>query len=210
MIESIGLLIGLLLVLIAIISIILLALRSDLIWGLLCLLILPIPLFLFLHPVKTRFLTALLVIGLTTAGLSLWGGADQELGLKAKAESMGLAHLPGFNKLRPPPVIEPVVEEVVAEEESTEQTDATQSQKNKKPPKPSSTRVPRFTTIGAAEVEGFTGALFQGKTYDGRLIQGKIINATANTVTLSRSVSQGSATFEYGLETFQTIMVATH
>ena len=208
MIVSIGLLIGLLLVLIAIIALIRVAFKDDIIWGVLCLLILPIPLYLLLHPARNRYVIAFFLIGLTTTFLSLWGGADQVLGLKAKAEDLGIAHLPLINKLRSPPVIVPVIEEEIAEEAVSPEAEL--RKKKAVVDKPvAKKRESKFRTVSKTDLAGYPGAVFQGKTYDGRLIQGVIMSATAENVTLSRSVSQGSADFNYSLAEFESIMIAT-
>ena len=102
MTATIGFLLGLLIILFAILALIRLAFKDDIIWGLLCLLIVPIPLYLMLHPSRSRYIIAFLLIGITTAFIALLGGADQKLDLKARAEALGISELPGINRLRAP------------------------------------------------------------------------------------------------------------
>lgn len=205
MTATIGFLLGLLIILFAILALIRLAFKDDIIWGLLCLLIVPIPLYLMLHPSRSRYIIAFLLIGITTAFIALLGGADQKLDLKARAEALGISELPGINRLRAPVEVTAVVKEAVEEEEEVI-PEAEEKVKVEK----TEVRVqqPRFITVNKSEVAAFTGSTFKGKTYDGRLIQGLITAATAESVTLSRSVSQGSASFDYNLAEFESIMVA--
>lgn len=206
MIETIGLLVGVSLLIVALVALLRIAFKTDLIWGLLGLLLVPLLFFMFLHPVKTRYPLAVFFIGLATAGMSLWGGADRTLDLKGWAQEYGIAELPGINLLRAPLVTEPVAE--ITTEEPTE-PEIKEVEKKKKKVTPKAKSAAKFRQIAWAEVEQYVGSLFQGKTYDGRIIQGKIISVTNEVVTLSRPVSQGSASFDYRLGLFQTIMVAS-
>jgi len=205
MIETIGLLVGVSLLIVALVALLRIAFKTDLIWGLMGLLLVPLLFFMFLHPAKTRYAMAVFFIGLATAGMSLWGGADRTLDLKGWAQEYGIAELPGINLLRAPLVTEPVAE--ITTEEPTEPEVKEVEKKKKAVSKTKSSQ--KFRQIAWAEVEQYVGSLFQGKTYDGRIIQGKIISVTNEVVTLSRPVSQGSASFDYRLGLFQTIMVAS-
>lgn len=204
MTVSIALIIGLVLILSALILLLSVAFKTDFIWGLLGLLIVPLFVFMLVYPGKSKYTIALLLIGVTTSGLALWGGADQALGLKAKAEAYGIAELPGIDRLRALPEAKPVVEEEAAEEEAL-----TESKPEKSKPKVTKTkRKSRYREASAGELKHLSGALFKGTTYDGRTIQGRIMQANEDEITLSRSVSQGSASFNYRLTEFKEFMVA--
>lgn len=205
MIATIGFFTGLFVVLIATLALIRLAFREDVIWGLLCLLIVPLPLYLLLHPGKSRHIIAFYLIGFAAVFIALIGGADQQLGLKARAEALGISELPGINRLRDPVVEISVAEEVV---EEVEEVTVEPTEKEKVKNTEVKVRKPVFISVEKSEVAAFTGSTFKGKTYDGRLIQGVITGATADSVTLSRSVSQGSASFDYSLTDFESVMVA--
>lgn len=203
MIVSIALIIGLVLILSALILLLSVAFKTDLIWGLLGLLVVPLFIFMLVHPGKSKYTIALLLIGVVTSGLALWGGADQALGLKAKAEAYGIAELPGVNLLRPLPEAKPVSQEVVEEATLMESKPEKSKPKVKKIKRKS-----RYREASVGELKHLTGALFKGTTYDGRTIQGRILQANEDEITLSRSVSQGSASFNYRLNEFKEFMVA--
>lgn len=205
MTVSIALIIGLVLILSALILLLAVAFKTDFIWGLLGLLVVPLFIFMVVYPGKSKYTIALLLIGVITSGLALWGGADQTLGLKAKAEAYGIAELPGVNLLRPFPEAKPVLEmEEAAEEETLTESKPKKPKVKVKKPKTKS----RYREASVGELKHLTGALFKGTTYDGRTIQGRILQANEDEITLSRSVSQGSASFNYRLTEFKEFMVA--
>ena len=204
MTVSIALIVGLVLILSALILSLSVAFKTDFIWGLLGLLIVPLFVFMLIYPGKSKYTIALLLIGVTTSGLALWGGADQVLGLKAKAEALGVAELPGINRLRALPEAKPVVEEDAVEEEVLTESKPLKPKIKAKKTK----RKSRYREASAGELKHLSGALFKGTTYDGRSIQGRILQANEDEITLSRSVSQGSASFNYRLTEFKEFMVA--
>ncbi len=207
MTVSIAFVIGVTLILAALILVLRLAFKTDFVWGLLGLLVVPLFVFMLVHPGKNKFNIALMLIGVMTSGLALWGGADRNLGLKAIAESLGVAELPGFDRLRPPLAAEPVPAESITEEAEPEAAPKKETQK-KAAPKPAK-RKPRFREASAGELKHLAGALFRGTTYDGRKIGGRIIEANEDEVTLSRAVPGGSASFTYRLDIFREFLVAS-
>ncbi|HID82935.1 MAG TPA: hypothetical protein EYH06_07420 [Chromatiales bacterium] len=207
MIVTIALIVGIVLILSALVLLLGVAFKTDFIWGLLGLLIVPLFIFMLVYPGKSKFTIALLLIGAVTSGLALWGGADQALDLKTKAEALGIAELPGINRLRARPEVKPVPQEVV-EEETLPVSKPEKQKANKTKITKTKKRKNRYREASVGELKHLTGALFKGTTYDGRTIQGRILQANEDEITLSRSVSQGSASFNFRLNEFKEFMVA--
>jgi|GEM_PF-4202315 len=209
MTVSIAFIIGLILIALALFILLTIAFKTDFIWGLLGLLIVPLFVFMLFYPGKSKYTIALLLIGLTTTGLALWGGADRALDLKARAETYGIAELPGIDRLRPILEEKPVITEVVEEEVAIESKQGKPKAKLKAKPKAKkSIRKSRYREASVGELRHLTGALFKGTTYDGRVIGGRILTANEDEITLARTVSQGSASFNYRLEIFKEFVVA--